>query len=388
VSGFDPTKYLTKVKGNDYLEVKHRLLWLRSAEPNAVIDTELMAYTPTSAIFRAKVLLPNGASATGWGSEATDDFADFLEKAETKALGRALAALGYGTQFCQDHDFGADQQRVVDSPVARPQQLASSPRLTNTAPVGARMSAANRLLSREAAPWAQHLLSDGQIVTDTGEILGTVASEKQQKFAKSLVFKQWDGDFQTFDAMTEYVFGSDLYALTTEQVSAIIDYMQKSTTKWTDPRQLDLRLQDRQPPTTPSAPAPPPTTTPKPSLYQRIKAEDPAEQDARNTAANDALFARMREEEAAADADEARLEEVLGMDDDFEPIEVATVPATPYNGQLAESDFAEFSGLLSKITTPGKRASETLQALQVWMSEKATAITPASNWPGRPRLTG
>jgi hypothetical protein len=54
VSGFDPTKYLTKVKGNDYLEVKHRLLWLRSAEPNAVIDTELMAYTPTSAIFRAK----------------------------------------------------------------------------------------------------------------------------------------------------------------------------------------------------------------------------------------------------------------------------------------------------------------------------------------------
>jgi hypothetical protein len=113
------------------------------------------------------------------------------------------------------------------------------------------VSAANRLLSREAAPWAQHL-RDGQIVTDTGEILGSVASEKQQKFAKSLVFKQWDGDFQTFDAMTAYVFGSDLYALTTEQVSAIIDYMQKSTTKWTDPRQLDLRLNDRQPATTPA----------------------------------------------------------------------------------------------------------------------------------------
>jgi hypothetical protein len=119
MSGFDPTKYLTKVKGNDYLEVKHRLLWLRSAEPNAVIDTELISHDPTSAVFRAKVALPSGASATGWGSEATDDFADFLEKAETKALGRALAALGYGTQFCQDHDFGAEQQRVVDSPVAR-----------------------------------------------------------------------------------------------------------------------------------------------------------------------------------------------------------------------------------------------------------------------------
>jgi hypothetical protein len=87
------------------------------------------------AVFRAKVTLPSGASATGWGSEGTDDFGDYLEKAETKALGRALAALGFGTQFCPDFDFGADRQRVVDSPVdirtvrgAQPQQSSNGNR--------------------------------------------------------------------------------------------------------------------------------------------------------------------------------------------------------------------------------------------------------------------
>ena len=38
----------------------------------------------------------------------------------SKALGRALAALGYGTQFCEDFDFAAGSAgnaHVVDSPV-------------------------------------------------------------------------------------------------------------------------------------------------------------------------------------------------------------------------------------------------------------------------------
>ena len=116
-TGFDAAKHITKVSGRDYLEVKWRLVWLRSEHPNAQIETELMHHERNSAVFRARVVLPSGASATGWGSEAADDFGDYLEKAETKALGRALAALGFGTQFCQDYDFGADRQRVVDAPV-------------------------------------------------------------------------------------------------------------------------------------------------------------------------------------------------------------------------------------------------------------------------------
>lgn len=134
-STFDPTRYLMKVSGRDYLEVKWRLVWLRSNYPNARVVTDLVEHRPgESAVFLATVSLPPSeveeadpltgeivkrlwsASATGWGSEGIGDFGDYLEKAETKALGRALAALGFGTQFCWDHDFGADQQRVVDAP--------------------------------------------------------------------------------------------------------------------------------------------------------------------------------------------------------------------------------------------------------------------------------
>lgn len=130
---FDASKYLTDLGGRDYLEVKWRLLWLRTEHPEAVVETELVKHETGLALFRARVTVPGGGTATGWGSETAEDFGDFIEKAETKALGRALAALGYGTQFCEDFDFssaGRDQRasrsgrpqrtvKVVDAPVAR-----------------------------------------------------------------------------------------------------------------------------------------------------------------------------------------------------------------------------------------------------------------------------
>jgi hypothetical protein len=79
-----------------------------------------MSHNDNTAVFRAQVSIPDGGSATGWGSESAGDFRDYLEKAETKAIGRALAALGFGTQFCPDFEFGAAVGRVVDSPVKTP----------------------------------------------------------------------------------------------------------------------------------------------------------------------------------------------------------------------------------------------------------------------------
>jgi hypothetical protein len=119
--GFDASRYVVKLRGKEYLEVKWRLLWLRTQHPDAVIETELVSHDPQRqmAIFKAKVSIPNGGSATGWGQEEAADFGDYLEKAETKALGRALAALGFGTQFTEDFEFGAEQERVVDSPIDR-----------------------------------------------------------------------------------------------------------------------------------------------------------------------------------------------------------------------------------------------------------------------------
>lgn len=116
-STFDPARYLSLVNGKEYLEVKWRLVWLRSEHPDAVIDTDLVAHANGEAIFRAQVTIPERGSSTGWGSEDAQSFGDFIEKAETKAIGRALAALGYGTQFCGDFDFGSTTGRLVDSPV-------------------------------------------------------------------------------------------------------------------------------------------------------------------------------------------------------------------------------------------------------------------------------
>lgn len=117
-TSFEPSRHLSLVNGKDYLEVKWRLVWLRSEHPTASIETELVAHANGEAIFRALVTIPDGGSATGWGSEDAQGFGDYIEKAETKAIGRALAALGFGTQFCGDFDFGASAGRVVDSPVA------------------------------------------------------------------------------------------------------------------------------------------------------------------------------------------------------------------------------------------------------------------------------
>ena len=115
---FDPSRHLTDLRGKQYLEVKWRLVWLRDVHPDASIMTEMLSHDADEAVFRASVSLKDGGSATGYGAETRTDFGDYLEKAETKALGRALAALGFGTQFCEDFDEGG---AVTDSPVERSQ---------------------------------------------------------------------------------------------------------------------------------------------------------------------------------------------------------------------------------------------------------------------------
>lgn len=139
-TGFDASKYLTNLRGREYLEVKWRLLWLRTQHPDATIETELVKHDAGLALFRARVSVPDGGSATGWGSETVDDFGDFIEKAETKALGRALAALGFGTQFCEDFNFtGADAALPRDTPARHAVADANSSSADAALPRGARV---------------------------------------------------------------------------------------------------------------------------------------------------------------------------------------------------------------------------------------------------------
>jgi hypothetical protein len=182
---FDPSRYLTKVNGSDYLEVKWRLVWLRDTHPDAVIDTDLIEHNAQHAVVRARVTLPSGASASGWGSEGLDDFANYIEKAETKALGRALAALGFGTQFCPDFEFGAANGHVVDAPVRTPSGNGRGAQQRQFVPIDQSATVRQRnliqALSREAR------LGDKELDDLARSVTGRGADELSRRDASRLI---------------------------------------------------------------------------------------------------------------------------------------------------------------------------------------------------------
>lgn len=120
--GFDAERRLTTVSGNPYLAVKYRVQWLRSQAPDSWIETEMLVRTPEFALFRAVVtrIIDGTVSgiATGHGSETIADFRDYIEKAEQKAVGRALNALGFSVEAARS-GRRAPAVRAVPSP-ARP----------------------------------------------------------------------------------------------------------------------------------------------------------------------------------------------------------------------------------------------------------------------------
>jgi hypothetical protein len=163
VSRFDPTPYLRQLRGRgvsgEYLDVKWRLLWLRTEHPDARIETEHIQIEPTLAIFKATVTIPTGGMATGYGSETPGDFGDYIEKAETKAIGRALNALGYGAQFREPGDEDApgtanggrggqsNQPPRIQRTTWQPERAAPAPRDVQPAP-----APLDRPVAQAAAP--------------------------------------------------------------------------------------------------------------------------------------------------------------------------------------------------------------------------------------------
>lgn len=183
LTAFEPGKYITKVGNGDYLEVKWRLVWFRSEHPDGVIETELISHDGTSAVFRARVQIPGGGVASGWGSESADDFRDYLEKAETKALGRALAALGYGTQFAPDFEFGAAESKVVDSPIdiSRTRMARASSVEVAPAPATPKQIKFLYAIAREAG------ISDEELNEQAHELYGTAVDALPRRDASALI---------------------------------------------------------------------------------------------------------------------------------------------------------------------------------------------------------
>lgn len=104
------------LKGKEYLEVKYRLVWFREEHPDYGIETEFLLLSGEAAVAKATIRDASGRILSqGTKSETPKGFPDYIEKAESGSIGRALALIGYGTQFCADElDEG---ERIVDSPV-------------------------------------------------------------------------------------------------------------------------------------------------------------------------------------------------------------------------------------------------------------------------------
>ncbi len=145
---FNPSDHLMQIKSkqgsSDYLPVQWRLVWFREQCPQGTIDTEELEYDTERecsveafvwnpdkkrsekiikmakgyARYRAVVTDRKGGRAAGTKAECRASFEDYGEKAETGAIGRALAGLGFGTQFAPELD---EEHRLVDAPVERTQ---------------------------------------------------------------------------------------------------------------------------------------------------------------------------------------------------------------------------------------------------------------------------
>lgn len=112
---FDPTQHTRNLGKATYIDVKWRLVWARQVHDDLQIITECLKMEPGFAFFKATASYIDRddriIACTGHGSETKEDFPDYIEKAETKAIGRALSFLGFGAA-----DLPEDT-RIVDSPV-------------------------------------------------------------------------------------------------------------------------------------------------------------------------------------------------------------------------------------------------------------------------------
>src|ERR671918_346937 len=133
-STFDPMKYMLKLPKmkkvslpngqvkfekteSEYLPVAARMAWFRKDHPYWSIITDVEQLADKAVIMKATIKDMLGTViATARKKETEAGFPDYIEKAETGAIGRALAMCGYGTLQAPEFD---EQERLADAPVEK-----------------------------------------------------------------------------------------------------------------------------------------------------------------------------------------------------------------------------------------------------------------------------
>ncbi len=113
---FDPREHIRQLEdGREYLDLKWRILWLRSQEPDASIETQIISTSEEEVVCRTSINLRSGASVTAHGSALRSEDDQAIEEAENRAMMRALASLGYGAEYTDEDDV--DIRRSLAPPV-------------------------------------------------------------------------------------------------------------------------------------------------------------------------------------------------------------------------------------------------------------------------------
>jgi hypothetical protein len=113
------------VTQSDYLEVKWRRVWFNEEHPDwkILIDVKMFPENdiPKACLAKAEIYNDKNELVTiGWGYSTVEMFKRFVEKACTAAEGRALASIGYGTQWAEEYYEDTDSaENLVDSPVIK-----------------------------------------------------------------------------------------------------------------------------------------------------------------------------------------------------------------------------------------------------------------------------
>lgn len=126
---FNPQQHIIKLQGRDYLPVMARVAWYRETFPHGKIDTDFILLGDL--VIAKTVVTDNEGNFIASGSATVRDASErerawtgrIVEKAETAAIGRALANAGFGTLTADDEgDYLADSPQQSKPKQAPKQQ--------------------------------------------------------------------------------------------------------------------------------------------------------------------------------------------------------------------------------------------------------------------------